>query len=835
MNLPRPANITIAKGASTVGVPSLQDQQGAGSSGTLPRRNASSELSIPQDVITTSRTVSLIGVSPSVPSSEDQRTAESNIPQDEPLTRDEINDLVYRHSSGSHFRRTSSPSASPRSRRPQKYRSREVTPTRSSLPSRRLLPLDAKIIYDCNLGDRMDWRREHLTTERPSKRRKVVSSRNFLVSEIILDALRDDVIMNCTQKDIEGNVCVGKVVFRKKGTHQRYRAVLKCNTCDYEKSDVPTPHPGYPAYKTCDLRETYHALSNDVGHRGLRDIIASHHVVPQAVDTFQDNATCVFEEMETWFNFLDTDRHNMVRHFYYRQGKHEVNGKLNICVSIDGTYTKRSFMSIYNSIYELSFVFDTLSGTCLAYVALEKCLDPACFTSTTVKCKHGKFHGASSSLEVSAAKMLFDQSLEPGFPFRYSIMVGDGDADVLRNVQDTYMPKDDAGNVYYDPKYRVKKQECTYHYRKRVRSCLTGAFDKAPVLHLVTCKKTGQKIKKPNYPYRANKSDLANRFANLVLYTIRKFANETPDNEKDDNPTLYQQMSDAVMAIFFHHLDHRNANINDRRTRFHKLCNISYCKFLQCEARCKDRKNFEESYSYVPTDSKGNPRDGDLYIAIPQQGLGHEPAMEYIITAMRPHADPELMSRLTMFRNTNINEAIHARFYRILDKTRFYQLPHIQFAAHQTINIHNHGYEDGSLLNKEDWWMTENELKTLIYKDNKLRKHAKKNQKIKETETPTLADGEIHYASGRNFEQNPPLSRLQEFEERDNVVWRKDPSKQATANTVEPEAIDVQSVDERDPRQAHQDEGEAAVQAVIEDIIDQVYYQTDEFYDDCMR
>ena len=209
--------------------------------------------------------------------------------------------------------------------------------------------------------------------------------------------------------------------------------------------------------------------------------------------------------------------------------------------------------------------------------------------------------------------------------------------------------------------------------------------------------------------------------------------------------------------------------------------------------------------------------------------------MESIIKAIRPHADPELMSRLTMFRNTNINEAIHARFYRILDKTRFYQLPHIEFAAHQTINIHNHGYEDGSLLNKEDWWMTENELKTLIYKDNKLRKHAIKNQKIKETATPTLADEDIHYASGRNFEQNPPLSRLQEFEERENVVWRKDPSQQDTDKAVEPEAIDVQSVDERDPRRAHQDEGEAAVQAVIEDIIDQVYYQTDEFFDDCMQ
>ena len=100
---------------------------------------------------------------------------------------------------------------------------------------------------------------------------------------------------------------------------------------------------------------------SDVGHRGLRDIIASHHIISQGVDTFQDNAIAVFLELKKWFQHLQTEHYDTVRHFYYRQGIHEVDGKLNICVSIDGTYTKRSYLRIYNTIFEISFAFYSLS------------------------------------------------------------------------------------------------------------------------------------------------------------------------------------------------------------------------------------------------------------------------------------------------------------------------------------------------------------------------------------------------------------------------------------------------------------------------------------------
>ena len=46
---------------------------------------------------------------------------------------------------------------------------------------------------------------------------------------------------------------------------------------------------------------------------------------------------------------------------------------------------------------------------------------------STIVCEDKKLHGASKSLEVSAALTLYRNSTEPDFPFRYKIYVGDGD------------------------------------------------------------------------------------------------------------------------------------------------------------------------------------------------------------------------------------------------------------------------------------------------------------------------------------------------------------------------------------------------------------------------
>ena len=95
-----------------------------------------------------------------------------------------------------------------------------------------------------------------------------------------------------------------------------------------------------------------------------------------------------------------------------------------------------------------------------------------------------------------------------------------------------------------------------------------------------------------------------------------------------------------------------------------------------------------------------------------------------------------------------------------------------------------------------------------------------KNQERKANLTPDLDDEDVHYASGRNFEQNPPLPRIEEFEERDKMIWRKDPEKHGPETPIGPDTADVLAEDERD--YANQDD--AIVQDIIEDIIDQVYH-----------
>ena len=100
-------------------------------------------------------------------------------------------------------------------------------------------------------------------TERPSKRRKVVASRNYMISDEIIDILTNKVKMRCEREDHTGNVCGGDVVFKQKGTHMRYRSSIICGKCGKGKNDVPVKHPQYNQSYMCDLRETYQSLVSD--------------------------------------------------------------------------------------------------------------------------------------------------------------------------------------------------------------------------------------------------------------------------------------------------------------------------------------------------------------------------------------------------------------------------------------------------------------------------------------------------------------------------------------------------------------------------------------------
>ena len=430
-------------------------------------------------------------------------------------------------------------------------------------------------------------------------------------------------------------------------------------------------------------------------------------------------------------------------------------------------------------------------------------------------------------MEVSAALRLYEKSQPEDYPFRYKVFVGDGDANVHKHILDGKFYGDDDANL-------VQKEECIYHFRKRVSNALTNAFENAKVMikPLPKADKSGKgkgkkknskapseqaqdpappvedqaqphvedqaqhrvddqaqprvddqaqaqaqapakKVEKtpepyPRYMYREQAKVLSHRFANLVIYVLRKTVRETEEKDKL-KPETFERMSNAIRAIPRHYLDHRHASYEERVSFHHQFCDKSFCNFMKCDGE-------EAKRQYKIQNKRGVDVDGDLYKDNPDRGQGMDEAYQKIIDAFDGFSSPVTMSRCTRLQNTNINESAHARLYRLLDKTKFYGNDHVVFCVQEVINIHNHGYEDGSLLNKSNFDMTQKELNTLKYKDNRMMKKAEKNSKRRIDTQPQLKDCDINYDPGRGFEDNPPLLRQDEFEARETRLWHKDPT-----------------------------------------------------------
>ena len=281
--------------------------------------------------------------------------------------------------------------------------------------------------------------------------------------------MSDDFVRVLNAQVIPCQLCIiGRCSMRLNGRGSAARFKLVCNNCPVEYVDENPTHPDHQTTYMCDLKATYACLINDIGHDAFSAVMHAQSILRQSDDTMATNKYHVYEEMEKWYQSLKATRFQKVIDFYHRNGIYETGGKHNICVSIDGSYPKRSYLNVYNSIYCVSFIFNSNTGTCIDYCVVEKCLDPKCNYDTTLKCKNKLFHGSSKTMEVSAAITLFDRTIkDPKFPFRYTILVCDGDSNVFNHIQK---------KNYYGDKYPVTKEECMHHYRKRCRKTLAGVF-----------------------------------------------------------------------------------------------------------------------------------------------------------------------------------------------------------------------------------------------------------------------------------------------------------------------------------------------------------------------
>ena len=429
------------------------------------------------------------------------------------------------------------------------------------------------------------------------------------------------------------------------------------------------------------------------------------------------NLKSTFEEI------LKSNRQK-VKEFYIRKGAQPKYGKYNINISCDGSYTGRSYKSIYESRYCISFAVENKTGTVVDYAVIERCNNEACKEQkqwTLNQCPDNNFHGASKSLEVSAAVKIYQQSLAQEYPFRYTVYVGDGDSNVIKAI---------LKHNFYGDEFKIEKEECILHYRKSCRTNLYTVFDSARVFRLG--KAEHRKLleeKKLDFnglvdkdwttinPFSTfNLTSLSTKYANLILVALTNAVKHTRGSQ---TPESIKFMSNALRAIPRHYMDHVGASEHDRRTLYHSFCSIEFCKFT----RLQD----SEKGDYEPE------KNGDLYILeLNKKGERQTLVMESILKCFDKLGAVSVMSRCTRLLNQNINESLHSRCFRILDKTKFYKYFHVEFAAQLAMLIHNCGYEYtlGTLYTQFGQYFTD-ERKNFDRKDAQKKRNAGKRHQVK--------------------------------------------------------------------------------------------------------
>ena len=122
----------------------------------------------------------------------------------------------------------------------------------------------------------------------------------------------------------------------------------------------------------------------DSGYQDYAGMFASLTERAQASDTFCRYEGQIFAENRKYYDILKKEAHNNIIEFYKRKHNTDdpdkvfLDGKINVSTSMDGTYTKRSYLNIYDSRYCITFMFHAPTGTPIDFVVSEICHSNNC-------------------------------------------------------------------------------------------------------------------------------------------------------------------------------------------------------------------------------------------------------------------------------------------------------------------------------------------------------------------------------------------------------------------------------------------------------------------------
>ena len=364
-----------------------------------------------------------------------------------------------------------------------------------------------------------------------------------------------------------------------------------------------------------------------------------------------------------------TTSHSIVHEMY--EGIHgHTSGPCDITVSYDGTWHIKGHTSSVGA----CFVIDQLSGLVLDYVVLSK----YCAECTLVgdkltgeerevwlgahrqvcQCNHT---GSSGAMETEGAKILWSRSEEVG-GFRYTCLVGDGDAAVMDALL-TASP------------YPVTKEECINHIAKR----MYNGLDK--VVKDVNAEVKGNRVKANAAtaavkvgPSKKRVDTSSHAAATLLTTTLSGKGRLTQVRMKKwssyyrkaivENAPDADAAHHAVWAIFFHSL----STLDDPH---HSFCSDTWCYWRQAQLEGVDPAvKLKQVKHDMPL-----PRD----------------VSERLIPLFERLANPDLLSRCMKLQTSNANESLHSTIWRRAPKSKYCGKKTTEIAVALAVMSYNKG------------------------------------------------------------------------------------------------------------------------------------------------
>lgn len=433
-----------------------------------------------------------------------------------------------------------------------------------------------------------------------------ILNRNLLASVKCVECDSTDSIEICERPSLRKGLAV--------------QLVLSCKHCGYKKQFYSSEKSESNAYDI-NLRCVYGLRSIGKG-KAAAEVFCAVMDLPKPPTRFQryNNIISKATEEVAECSMVDAARGAVI----------ENDGNSDIAACFDGTWQKRGHTSL-NGVFTVTSM-DT--GKVLDCV----CLSKYCSCSDQLKASGNQNHsdkcsknydGPSGSMEVAAAKQVFQRSGSRGV--RYVKYLGDGDSNAFSAVVESKPYGNDV---------KIEKLECVGHVQKRMGSRLRRLKNKM----------RGQKLSDgKSLSGRGRLTDAV--IDSLQVYYGKAIRENTEDVEK---------MRSAVWATYLHKIS------SDEQPR-HELCpegENSWCGY-------KKALISGDTYSHKHS--------------VP------EVVMKELKTTFRDLTNTELLKKCVHGRTQNFNESLNNVIWTRIPKNTFVGLPTLKLGVMDAIITFNLG------------------------------------------------------------------------------------------------------------------------------------------------